>query len=61
MWVAGYWMEHGFKPEDILSLSPDELAVYQAIAELNREQKKQDMKEAVIDAAAMILKAINGK
>lgn len=54
-------MEHGFKPEDILSLSPDELAVYQAVAELNREQKKQDMKEAVIDAAAMILKAINRK
>lgn len=54
-------MEHGFKPEDILSLSPDELAVYQAVAELNREQKKQDIKEAVIDAAAAVFQAIKWK
>lgn len=58
MWVVGYWMEHGFKPEDILSLTPDELAVYQAVAELNREQRRQDIKEAVLEAAEVIAKSI---
>lgn len=61
MWVAGYWMEHGFRPAEILSLSPDELAVYHAIAELNREQAKQDMKEAFLEAFTTILKSISGK
>ncbi len=58
MWVVGYWMEHGFKPEDILSLTPDELAVCQAVAELNREQKRQEIKEAVLEAVEVILKNI---
>lgn len=58
MWVVGYWMEHGFKPEDILSLSPDELAVCQAVAELNREQKRQEIKEAVLEVVEVILKNI---
>lgn len=47
-------MEHGINPEKIFSLSPDELAVYQAIAELNREQHKQDIKEAVMEACTAI-------
>ena len=58
MWVAGYWMEHGFQPGDILSLTPDELAGYQAVAELNREQRRQDIKEAVLEAAEVIAKSI---
>ncbi len=45
-------MEHGIDPEKIFSLSPGELAVYQAVAELNREQHKQDMKEAFMEACA---------
>ena len=61
MWVAGYWMKYGFKPEEILSLSPGELAVYQAIAELNREQARQDMKETFLEAFTDILKCISGK
>ena len=48
-------MEHGFQPGDILSLTPDELAVYQ---ELNREQRRQDIKEAVLEAAEVIAKSI---
>ena len=54
-------MKYGFKPEEILSLSPGELAVYQAIAELNREQARQDMKETFLEAFTDILKCISGK
>ncbi len=61
MWVAGYWMERGFKPEEILSLPPGELAVWQAIAELNREQARQDMEEAFLEAFTVVLKNISGK
>ncbi|MDE6994755.1 MAG: chromosome partition protein MukF [Lachnospiraceae bacterium] len=61
MWVAGYWMERGFKPEEILSLPPGELAVWQAIAELNREQARQDMAEAFLEAFTVVLKSISGK
>lgn len=58
MWVMGYWMERGFKPEEILSLTPNELTIYQAVAELNREQHRQDIKEAVLEAAEVIAKSI---
>ena len=61
MWTAGYWMQHGFKPDEILSLTPDELAVYQAVAELNREQEVQNMKEAFLEAFTVITKSISGK
>lgn len=54
-------MKYGFKSDEILSLPPGELAVYQAIAELNREQARQDMKETFLEAFAEILKSISGK
>lgn len=54
-------MEHGFKPEEILSLPPGELAVYHAIAELNREQARQDMTEAFLEAFTVVLKSISRK
>lgn len=59
MWLTGYWMEHGgFRPEDILSLTPMERTVWQAIAELNSEQRYQDTKNALAEAVAMILSQI---
>lgn len=59
MWVVGYWMEHGgFKPEEILSLSPQERTVWQAIAELNRQQQKEDIRDAVEEALSDILQAL---
>lgn len=59
MWVVGYWMEHGgFKPEEILSLSPQERTVWQAIAELNRQQRKDDIRDAVEEAFSDILQAL---
>ncbi len=61
MWVTGYWMEHGFRPEEILALSSGELTVYQAIAELNQEKSKQDMKEAFVEALVMLLNEMNRK
>ena len=49
-------MEHGgFQPEEIPSLSPYERTVWQAIAELNSEQRYQDTKNAVVEAVAMIV------
>lgn len=59
MWLTGYWMEHGgFKPEEILALSPQERTVWQAIAELNKEQKYLDMKNAMAEAFAMVLGSV---
>ncbi len=52
-------MEHGgFKPEEILSLSPQERTVWQAIAELNRQQQKDDIRDAVEEALSDILQAL---
>lgn len=62
MWLAGYWMEHGgFRPEEIFALSPTERTVWQAIAELNSEQRYQDMKNAMIEAFDVIIGAIAKK
>lgn len=61
MWTAGYWMQHGFKPDEILSLPPGELTVYHAVAELNREQEVQNMKEAFLEAFTIMMKSISGK
>lgn len=59
MGLTGYWMEHGgFKPEEILALSPSERTVWQAIAELNREQEYQAMKDAMAEAFAMVISMI---
>lgn len=61
MWLIGYWMEHGgFKPEEILALSPQERTVWQAIAELNRQQHKEDIRDAVEEAVVDILRALSG-
>lgn len=59
MWLTGYWMEHGgFKPEEILALSPQERTVWQAIAELNREQEYQAMKDAMAEVLTMVISKI---
>ena len=61
MWLTGYWMEHGgFRPEEILALSPEERTVWQAIAELNSEQRYQSIKDAVTEAIAQIIGQIKG-
>lgn len=59
MWLTGYWMERGFEPEEILALSKEEKSVWQAIAELNREQKKQDMRDAVLEALHLFLTGLS--
>ncbi len=59
MWVVGYWMEHGgFRPEEILALSPRERTVWEAIAELNRQQRKEDIRDAVEEAFSDLLQAL---
>ncbi len=55
-------MEHGgFDPEEILSLSPQERTVWQAIAELNRQQHKEDIRDAVEEALVDVLSALSAK
>lgn len=62
MWVMGYWMEHGgFKPEEIMALSPQERTVWEAIAELNRQQRKEDIRDAVEEAFSDLLSALSKK
>lgn len=58
----GYWMEHGgFRPEEILSLTPQERTVWQAIAELNSESRLQELKEAVSEAVCEVIIALYKK
>ena len=59
MWLTGYWMERGFGPEEILALSKEEKSVWQVIAELNREQQKQDMRDAVLEALHLFLTGLS--
>lgn len=51
-------MEHGFRPEEIFALSAAERTVWQAIAELNIEKQKQDMKEAMLEALCTVAAGI---
>ncbi len=52
-------MEHGgFRPEEILALSPRERTVWEAIAELNRQQRKEDIRDAVEEAFSDLLQAL---
>lgn len=54
MWLVGYWMERGHKPEEILALSPDERTVWQAMAELNTEARKQETRDAILEAVSFL-------
>lgn len=55
-------MEHGgFKPEEIFALSPDERTVWQAVAELNRQQRKEDIRDAVEEAVINVLQGFQEK
>ena len=55
MWLAGYWMERGYRPEGIFAMSRMEQGIMQAIAELNREQCKEDMRDAFLEALSILL------
>lgn len=55
MWLCGYWMENGYRAEEILSMSGAEKTVMQAIAELNREQRREDMRDAFLEALSILL------
>ncbi len=55
MWLVGYWMERGHSPEEILRLSPMERRVWQAVAELNTEAARQETRDAILEAASIII------
>lgn len=58
MWLMGYWMERGYRPEEILSLSRDERLIYQAVAELNEQKRNEDFEAAMMSAMAGIINRI---
>lgn len=55
MWLCGYWMERGFPPERILQLPELERRTWQAIAELNMQQSREQMRDAFLEALSIIL------
>ena len=55
MWLAGYWMERGYRPEEIFAMPRMEQGIMQAIAELNREQCKEDVRDAFLEALSILL------
>lgn len=48
-------MERGYKPEEILGLPPDERRIWQGIAELNMEQHREQMRDAMLEALSILL------
>ena len=44
-------MERGYRPEEIFAMPRMEQGIMQAIAELNREQCKEDMRDAFFGGA----------
>lgn len=52
MWLAGYWMERGYRPEEICALNREERLVYQAIAELNEQKRNEDLEAVMMSAMA---------
>ena len=55
MWLCGYWMERGFPPARILQLPELERRTWQAIAELNMQQSREQMRDALLEALSIIL------
>lgn len=47
-------MERGHKPEEIFALSPAERTVWQAMAELNTEARKQEIRDAILEAVSFL-------
>ena len=48
-------MEGGYRPEEIFAMPRMEQDIMQAIAELNREQRKEDMRDAFLEALSILL------
>lgn len=55
MWLLGYWMERGYRPEELLKLTPEERRIWQGIAELNMEQHREQMRDAMLEALSILL------
>lgn len=51
-------MSKGYKPDDILAVPRQERMMYMAMAELNMEQEKNDLQNAVIGALAKGIEAM---
>ena len=60
MWMVGYWMERGYRPEFLLNLSRSDKNMFTAIAQLNQEEQLEMIKKSFIEAAVFILQKIKG-
>lgn len=47
-------MERGHHPDDVLAATATERNMLMAMAELNAEKQKDDIRQAVLEAAAVI-------
>ncbi len=61
MRLAGYGLEHGIAPEEVLALSHDDRLIYYAMMELNQEQEMKALTTAVHNALVMFWNEIQGE
>ncbi len=54
-YLLGYYLDRGFRPEEILSLGREERVTYLAIAELNEQKRMEDMERAFENAMIHVL------
>ena len=58
--MTGYWMDKGYTPEYLASLTREDKIMFAAVAKLNQEEQQEMFKNAVIDVAAFIMKKVKG-
>lgn len=56
----GYWMEKGYTYEYLSALPREDKIMLAAVARLNQEEQQENLKKAVIEAAAFIVGKMKG-
>lgn len=60
MWTIGYWMNKGYTPEYLATLPREDKIMLAAVARLNQEEQQENLKRAVLEAAAFIMGKMRG-
>lgn len=55
-YLFGYYLDKGYRPQELEQLSRDEMLTYLAIAELNEEKQVQLMRRAFQEALSAFFK-----
>ena len=56
MYLFGYYLDRGYRPEELEKLSREQMLTYLAIAELNEEKQVQLMRRAFQEALSAFFK-----